>query len=161
MSPNPDGTRGPGPFKIASRHACCRPEPLGNREIGSSGHRVLERFRILDPAPRTSGTLSFHSYPQRLCSMRAFRTKRRSIVVYYREICDFSDKKSCCFSVIVSMILLFSYTSPEVPSFLTSLWCDSRSLDFCHEFLIESARRALSRFAIACVARNGLCGGPA
>jgi hypothetical protein len=50
-----------------------------------------------------------------------FCQKTRSIVVHYREICELSAKKPDQLSVIVSLTPLFSYTTPEVPSFLTSL----------------------------------------
>src|ERR1039458_6977016 len=47
--------------------------------------------------------------------------KTRPILVHYREICAFYAKKADELSGIVSCAPLFSYTSPEVPSFLTSL----------------------------------------
>jgi hypothetical protein len=48
--------------------------------------------------------------------------KAQPILVHYREICAFYAKKPDQLSVILSLAPLFSYTSPEVPSFLTSLW---------------------------------------
>jgi hypothetical protein len=85
-----------------------------------------------------------------------FRPKSQSIVINYHEICEFYAKKSRLLSGIVSLVPLFSYTSPEVPSFLTSLCVILALLDFCHDFLIHPVRKALPRLAVAGVARNGL-----
>ena len=67
-------------------------------------------FDNMLPSPRLSRNLCI------------FSQKARSIVAHYRVIRAFSARKPDHLSVIMSLTPLFSYTSPEVPSFLTSLW---------------------------------------
>jgi hypothetical protein len=76
------------------------------------------RFRSLAPRPRTNPTPS-HDLS---CNPYLFCQKARPIVVNYCSMGAFSCIKPCLSLDTLSSSPVFSCTSPEVPSFLTSLW---------------------------------------